>query len=123
MPAADVEQFQPRRQPFGLQVTDGLLATLTVTRGQTDDAFGFEGAAQPWHLRQPQPLIGASHDRDLRMPHPSPSGEDRCHSNPAHLAHTAQYPVGDRKQQRPQPLELLGPGHANPALKPCRQDG
>src|SRR5215213_1589149 len=39
------------------------------------------------------------------------------------LAHTAQYPVGDREQQRPQLLELLGPGHASPSLKPWRHEG
>ena len=39
------------------------------------------------------------------------------------LAHAAQDPVGDREQQRPQLLELLGPGHASSSLKPCRHDG
>ena len=39
------------------------------------------------------------------------------------LAHTAQDPVGDLGQQRPQLLELLGPGHASSSLKPCRHEG
>jgi hypothetical protein len=39
------------------------------------------------------------------------------------LAHTAEDPVRDREQQRPQLLELFGPGHASSSLKPWRQEG
>src|SRR5436309_6264138 len=39
------------------------------------------------------------------------------------LAHAAEDPVGDREQQRPQLLELLGPGHAASSLKPSRHVG
>ena len=39
------------------------------------------------------------------------------------LGHAAEDPVGDREQQRPQLLELLGPGHASSSLKPWRHDG
>lgn len=38
----------------------------TVTGRQVDDAIGSEHAAQPTHKRQPEPLIRAGHDRDLR---------------------------------------------------------
>jgi AcrR family transcriptional regulator len=39
------------------------------------------------------------------------------------LGHAAEDPVGDREQQRPQLLELLGPGQARPSLNPWRHDG
>ncbi len=39
------------------------------------------------------------------------------------LAHAAEDPVGDREQQRPQPLELLGPRHASSSLNPRRHEG
>ena len=39
------------------------------------------------------------------------------------LGHAAEDPVRDREQQRPQLLELLGPGHASSSLKPWRHEG
>lgn len=39
------------------------------------------------------------------------------------LTRTDQYPVGDREQQRPQLLELLGPGHPGSSLKPGLHNG
>jgi len=54
----------PIGQNANIQVIDGPLATLTITRGQVDDADGGHRAAQPPHKRQPQSLISAGHNRD-----------------------------------------------------------
>ena len=52
-----------------------------------------------------------------------PDGQQFLKVAPEAIQQLTAEAVGDREQRRPRLLELLGPGHASPSLKPWRHEG